>query len=590
METDNDTATFNAPAEEFAQPEAVDDATGADDILPQSPAAPVVANEADEFMDEDPVSEAIEEDADKTGKKKTKQPPVKDAFTPWEPTITHPPKNDFWGIKPVTGDPRPHPDQPSARNSDAATNPPMWEDRNYRFKRGSRYVKYFGPIKPEGADGGPDLDQEDLLVMKLIDMRPKNRYDQSPRRTPMSYFFEAGKPKDWNSMQAIKALNDRRGQAIDRVTVDAPWSKIEREYLSALLNEHPDASIWELTERHNDRFMGKDYIGASGFTYTEFSPGRTVESVRHEYMTYKPAYDAGEPPKNVRWRTDKSVAGKELRKRNANKTEQSFGKPDKKLEKEFDEAADEGEEDGSGDESDGEGKKKTPKSKPQKKITVKKRPKKSPTKKSKAKIEDSDNEGELQKQASQKMAAQPKLNEDDEALLDLAGINNPEELRNFPPCVPSSTPPRRTLSWSSGSDISDVPADTSSQQAQPLGLGSAKSRVASLADATKASPYVKSPSAVDFEAAVVAMSHEAVADVIETHRPKSANASVHQSSEPEVVVPEQVVVQQSVTVEHRSRVATPDRSSTTPTRASKTPSPKAAREIDIDENYDDEEL
>ncbi|KAH7348021.1 hypothetical protein BKA66DRAFT_554531, partial [Pyrenochaeta sp. MPI-SDFR-AT-0127] len=44
-------------------------------------------------------------------------PPVKDAFTPWQPTMKLPASNQFWGVKPVPGDPRPHPDQPSARSS-----------------------------------------------------------------------------------------------------------------------------------------------------------------------------------------------------------------------------------------------------------------------------------------------------------------------------------------------------------------------------------------------------------------------------------------------------------------------------------------
>ncbi|KAH7396974.1 hypothetical protein DE146DRAFT_62001 [Phaeosphaeria sp. MPI-PUGE-AT-0046c] len=624
LDPDDDAPTFHAPAEEFAPPEVAGDITlvedkvtsnaeagvaptqdrnnenaVGDDTQPKSPAVPT-ADEPEDVVDENGTEPAAT-DAKTTAKKTKvpKQPPVKDAFDPWTPTITHPPTNDFWGIKPVTGDPRPHADQPSARDSDAATNPPLWEDRNYRFKRGSRYVKYLGPIKPEGADDGPDLDQENLLVMKLIDMRPKSKHDQSPRRTPTSYFFDAGKPKDWNNMQAIKALNDRRGQAIDRVTVDAPWSKIEREYLSQLLREHPEASIWELTERHNDRFMNKDFIGASGFTFTELSAGRTVESVRHEYMTYKPAYDGGEPPKGVRWRTDKSVTGNELRKRNANKTEQSFGKLDKKLEKEFDEAAEEHEEDGEGDESDGEGKQTTPKL--QKKATVKKTPKKSPVKKSPVKkskdtpieatLNDSEDEDELQKQAVEQMAAQPDLDEEDEALLDLAGVNNSEEIRTFTPhVVPSTTTPRRTLSSSSGSDVSDVHADLSSQEAPTVGPKSADSRAPSLTQDTQPPQDLESPDAVEFNAAVSVVSEEAIAHVVANQQSKSANASAHQPSEGQIVVSEQSVAQHSVEVEHQSGCAvTPERSSPAPTHASKTPPPKAARVIDINDNYDDDD-
>lgn len=622
-ETDGDAPTFAAPAQDTAQPEATVEAEaapaqdtvedGANDALPTSSAAPVVADQPQQVDANEPAPEPAQVETKTKGKKvKVKAPPVKDGFDAWNPApfINNPPKNDFWGTKPVTGDPRPHPDQPSARDSDAATNPPMWEERNYRFKRGSRYVKYQGPIKPGvSSDDDSDIDQENFMIMQLIDMRPVSKHDQSPRRQPTSYFFEHGKPKDWNNMQAVKALNDRRGQAIDRVTMDAPWSKIEREYLSQLFNNHPDASIWELTERHNDRFKGQDFTGATGFTFTKVSDGRTVESVRAEYMTYKPAYDGGEPPKNVRWRTDKSPEGKALRKANDNKMEAAFGKPNKKLQKDFDEAAGE---DGSDDESGAEGEKTPKKSTPQKKSAVKKAPKtpktpktpkKDTTKKSKAKKEtpkqdspkaadndasDSDDEGEIQYQAAHQMAAQPKLNDEDEALLDLAGINNPEEIRNsHPHIIPSATPPRRAFSWSSGSDLSDVNTDKPDSSAPAK---AAKSRAPSLANDAQPAQDVQSPGAVAFDDAVAAVSEEAVANAVAAQQPATAAPSVHAPSEQEVVVAQQTVVQQTVIVKQQvARVPTPERSSPAPAPASKTPSPKAARDITINEDYDEDE-
>jgi hypothetical protein len=245
-------------------------------------------------------------------KKEFKKPPVAEVFVEEKLDIEYPPMNPFWGVKPVPGGPRPDPVQPSARESNGQTNPPLWEDRGYRYKRGSRYVKYFGPLPPDNVDElKEDCDQKDLLVTKLMDMRPTSKKDPTPRRQPTAYQYGRA-PPDWDNMQAIKALNDRRYQGIDRTTRDAPWTRIEREYLATLLREDPDASIWDLTERHNDRFMGKDFVQDTGFSFTYLSTGRTVESVRYEYTTYKPAYDHGEVPQGIRHRNDQSVEGRAL--------------------------------------------------------------------------------------------------------------------------------------------------------------------------------------------------------------------------------------------------------------------------------------
>ncbi|OAL53710.1 hypothetical protein IQ07DRAFT_628910 [Pyrenochaeta sp. DS3sAY3a] len=315
--------------------------------------------------------------------KKSKLPSVKDQFTQYKPQVTLPPASPFWGVTPVTGDPRPAPNQPDARSSNGATIPPMWEDRKWRFKRGNRYVMYFGRLAPaardklkktghfkpkesgqpsasaESKDGSEEsedesnetedessdtedvsidsddegLDQEDNLVIQLIDMRPKCRSDPSPRRTPVYYAYE-GRPKDWSNQQAVKCLNDRRAQAIDRITMDAPWTETEREYLLELLETYPKASIWELTERHNDKFKDKEHTVKTAFSFTSLSKGRTVESVRHEYVTYKSWYDLGDLPTKVRFHTDSSAEGNAIRKSNV--MEETFGPPSKILELEFD--------------------------------------------------------------------------------------------------------------------------------------------------------------------------------------------------------------------------------------------------------------
>ncbi|RAR07979.1 hypothetical protein DDE83_006224 [Stemphylium lycopersici] len=336
--------------------------------------------------------------------KKTKKPPVGDGFVDFQHNITIPASDPFWGVKPVPGDPRPDPHQPSARESNGQTNPPLWEDRGFRFKRGSRYVKYFGPVAPDNVDElKEDLDQEDLLAVKMIDMRPKSKKDPTPKRTPVVYCY--GKvPKDWDNMQSIKALNDRRYQAIDRTTMDAPWSRIEREYLASLLRETPDTSIWDLTERHNDRFMGKDYTNETGFGFSSLSTGRTVESVRYEYTTYKPLYDAGRVPDMVRWRGDQSTEGKEIRA--AGRAERAFGPPSKALEMAHDA------EHGAAEVED----EATPK-----KLSPKKQ------RKSNATV-DSERDDGLE---TEPFVGQEKLDEDSEALLELAGAYGSERVSQY---------------------------------------------------------------------------------------------------------------------------------------------------------------
>ncbi|KAF1911458.1 hypothetical protein BDU57DRAFT_524595 [Ampelomyces quisqualis] len=458
-------------------------------ILPKD----VDSNKGDDVIAQDVDADTVDaEAAKKVVVKKTKAPPVKEVFNLWKPEITLPASNDFWGVKPKTGDARPHANQPAARDSNAAVHPPLWEDRGFRFKRGSRYVKYFGPIKPEGADDGPDLDQEDLLVLKLMDMRPKNKRDQAPRRIPTFYAFEAGKPKDWNNMQAIKALNDRRGQAIDRITVDAPWSQLEREYLAQLLVEHPMASIWELTELHNDHFMGKEFTETTGFAHAQLSLGRTVESVRHEYMSFKPVYDGGEAPENVRFRNDNSVAGKALRA--SKKTEKAFGAPSHALEKEWDGAREaEDDADDSGDECQkaaaNKATAKVPKTrKVPKTAKVLKAPKtrKAPktakgtklsTKKNKEgaaeelpTYREPDSDGELNMQAASGMLWQPMLDSDEEELAWLGGVQHAQDVRNSPPLsLPPDSPRRkhRASSLSSDSSLSDAPPGVLSPSPSP---------------------------------------------------------------------------------------------------------------------------
>ncbi|KAH4803089.1 hypothetical protein HBH61_177890 [Parastagonospora nodorum] len=536
-------------------------------------------------------------------------PTVQDAFIPWTPDDAQLPKpknNGWWGIKPVSGDPRPHPDQPSARSSNGATNPPMYEDRGFRFKRGSRYVKYFGPIKPDGADDGPDLDQEDLLILKLVDMRSEIKGKKGvpkdvpvvPKRTAEPYFCEHGKPKDWNDKQALKALNDRRTQAIDRVSRDAPWTKSEREYLSELLTEHPDASIWELAELHNDHFMEKEVVMTIGF---ELSEGRTVESVRHEYVTYKPLYDQGGVPV-TRWSRNKSEQGERIDKKMIAK----FGKPGRVMKVAGDE--DDSGSDDAADEGAEEVRISTPK---------KKRTKKSPVKKTK--------DAELTVKAAIEMTKQPKLNDSDEELLQLAGLDDPEQIRTSPPgSLPPNSPLRtRAFSWSSGSSLSDVPSDLHTPGNSPI----LKSKTPSKDQGTLVDVLtwisdshlsdqpadLESPGTQDFKAALTTLNVESVETVVTEEQLKAVEPVVPIETLVEQVITIQEQIQEQVQedadeqMEYSNDEQTVVKDSIPETKDSPqepieeavssilspelkpAPTPRAIRDIVIDEDYDDDD-
>lgn len=136
-----------------------------------------------------------------------------------------------------------------------------------------------------------------------MDQRPGP--DGEPVRIPRIYYYENGIPVDWTSRQALKALNDRRRDAIARFTCDPPWTDLEREYLTQLCVDYPDASILEYAERFNWRFHGdyKEKTGIIGFH--QVHPGRTLESVRYEYLSFKKLYDRGEVPQPTREESEK---------------------------------------------------------------------------------------------------------------------------------------------------------------------------------------------------------------------------------------------------------------------------------------------
>ncbi|KAF2003682.1 hypothetical protein P154DRAFT_561125 [Amniculicola lignicola CBS 123094] len=385
-------------------------------------------------MAEDPQSEELPANGAgpeaETRKGKAKRPATKDLFTPFKPTIEVPDTADpSWGIVPYpSGEPEAHPDSPPAKTSDAATSVPLWEDRKFKFKQGQHH-KYFGNYA-ENEDG-PDLDQNDNLMMTLMDMRPISKKNQEPRRRPTTYIMEHGKPKDWNDARTIKLLNDRRRDAVNRITCDPPFTETEREYLAELIQEHPNASITELTERFNYRFKG-DFVEKVGFGFEEQHPGRTIESVRYEYLSWKQTYDKGEVPRPKRAPGDVTAKQKKVNKL-AEEHVAKFGPQEEDLSS--DEPTPSDVEDDA-----------TEKSKPKAKSpNVKGKATAKTTKVTKAKVTKATKvtrktkkatKAELSKKLivdSDEEADSPKLAPEEEDLLDLAGYNNPSQVRSSSP-------------------------------------------------------------------------------------------------------------------------------------------------------------
>lgn len=400
-------------------------------------------------------------------------------------------------------------------------------------------------------------------------MRPKSANDPSPRRVPTTYFYEGGKPKDWNSIQAVKCLNDRRAQAIDRITMDAPWTRIEREYLASLCEEFPDASIWELTERHNARFKGQDFAVSIGFSFAKISQGRTVESVSHEYKTYKPYYNRGEAPGFVRYHNDNSLEGRATRKSRC--VEISFGPASKALEKKWDEqGSPDAEKKVNGDSFAPSRLNKLPKT--TEKATRKKR----------ASKKDQVDDHKPKNSSMASMANQPQLEEFDEKLLEMAGAYNEDDIR----------------SSSHSSSLSSAP---SSPLDSPLD--------ADLAVTLAPSPPNYSPSAIipfpfntvqDVEKTSEQIVREIVGQAIDFAEEQCALKRTHVEVT-ELIKDDQVSIPETVAESFQEGNIIQDSVVNTfievqlETESKEEASPmvqfQAARNIDVDENYsDDEEL
>jgi hypothetical protein len=241
---------------------------------------------------------------------------IKDLFEPWKPNMEVPVKDDGWGltpypVKPEKG-PRSYPSLPPARTSNAKTIPDLWENRFSRFKPGQYHTTY-GPMSSSESDDEAEHteenDQNNRLAIPLMDMRTDKTTGQ-PKRLPFLYFYPNGRPTEWGNRQMLKSLNDRRRDAVRRITCDPPWSEMEREYLTRLCQDHPNASIFELAERFNYRFYG-DFREKTALPEADEMCGlRTLESIRAEYLDFKPLYDAGKVPTPIHEETEKTAEGK----------------------------------------------------------------------------------------------------------------------------------------------------------------------------------------------------------------------------------------------------------------------------------------
>lgn len=211
--------------------------------------------------------------------------------------IQLPEKNPLWGDIPYSETFGHYEDfyEHSARSTNAWVPFDMWEDRKTRFAVG-QFQTVDGKI----------INQEDNLVLKLIDMRPDA--NGAPRREPITWSW--GRPKNWNDSRTIKILNDRRRDAIERITCEVPWTVQEREYMVELFAWKPEISIMELAERFNYRFKGEFTTTDVTLDIDELHPGRTLESIRAEYLTFKADYDQLKVPKTRAIVIKKKIDGK----------------------------------------------------------------------------------------------------------------------------------------------------------------------------------------------------------------------------------------------------------------------------------------
>ncbi|KAF3006916.1 hypothetical protein E8E13_011217 [Curvularia kusanoi] len=245
--------------------------------------------EADSIMSEAPEEELTKpiETKETTNNEETKSTPKRKAgegFIPWKPAQADAPLPELqphWGIIPRPGTyERPSEPQPAARDSNGEIRPPLWEDRKgaVRLKRGDRFMNGY--------------DQVQHMWLPLIDVRPKSAKNQQPRRRLKLYYFAHGLPQNWTSSDALNDINKALQEAVKaNSNKEAPYSIAEREVLANIFAENPEISLLDAAELFNERAYP-----LTGSEEGRYPTGRFTESIQHEFRMYKSVYTAGKAP------------------------------------------------------------------------------------------------------------------------------------------------------------------------------------------------------------------------------------------------------------------------------------------------------
>jgi hypothetical protein len=486
-----------------------------------------------------------------------------EGFTAWKPKPAYvpiPPVQPHWGIVPRSGAHRPTEVQPPARDSDAAVRPALWEDRKgaVRVKRGTRYI-----------DG---YDQAFHMWLPLMDLRPTSKKNQAPKRIAVGYYYRHGMPTDWNDPGPLNDLNKALQNAIKDRAYEKPWTNAERNALAQLFVADPQASMWDIAERFNDQIYP---VEQNNEEEDQYPTGRFIEGIRHEYLTYKSTYDKGEAPTEhtstdtpleVVWAAKKAAAPK---KATASGTKKATMKS------------------ATAKMSDSAG------------VTRKKRASKKQSKQSDAMIVESDDEAQQPQQPQQQpsvlISQQPRLSDDDEIMLEIAGAYDPDNARASSPLSPHTH--AMITSPSYGSTIAATTPDEHIKVSQTTASSERSCTTSILPNSPPAKDSSFEATAIARVSADIRVTQESAVEqiqeiyVVPSEAPKQAlDAPTGQETETSIIAsttPQAEIAQPAAAAVEVADVPQPSASTADATVSEFVG--KAIREVQIDENYDDDD-